>query len=157
MVPWRAVADVAPSAPVGVLLASTGVPFTAAAVAQAVALAAGRPVAVVSIARLHGYALGMPNPGLLPTRKERAAQLEIVRAAVAALERAGLAADGQVVVTRNAARALARVATRRAADSVLVTSPAQSRLRRFVEGDVVAAVRRRLRGTAVVAAVGRAG
>lgn len=134
-----------------VLLASTGVPFSADAVEQAAVLAAGRQVAVVTIARLHGSSFGLPNPGLMPTRSERAAQLEIVRAAIAALDRAGCPADGQVVVTRNPGKAIARSAAKRAVEHVLVMAPAQGRLRRFVEGDVVAAVRRRVRGTATVA------
>lgn len=140
------------------LLASTGVPFPPGAAERAAALAAGGPVAVLSVARLHGYAFGLPNPGLLPTAKERAAQVEMVGRAVTEVQRLGCPADGQVVVTRNAGRAIARAARRRGVREVLVAAPEHGRLRRLVEGDPVAAVRRRIgRTTGVRSAVPRSG
>ena len=103
-------------------------------------------MAVVSIARMHGYAMGMPNPGLLPTRKEKGAQEDIVAAAIRRLQGWGVAADGQVVITRNPARSVAAVAVRRAAGQVVIQVPSATRLRRLVEGDPVRSLRRRLRG-----------
>jgi len=95
---------------------------------------------------MHGYAMGMPNPGLLPTRKEKGAQEDIVAAAIRRLQGWGVAADGQVVITRNPAKSVAAVAVRRAAGHVVLQAPASSRWRRVVEGDPVRSLRRRLRG-----------
>ena len=54
---------------------------------RAVELSEGRPVAVVTIARIYGSSLGLPNPGLLPTRKEMDEQLALVNKAIDRLER----------------------------------------------------------------------
>jgi K+-sensing histidine kinase KdpD len=101
---------------------------------------------VLALVKIHGYALGMPNPGLLPTAKERAAQRDVVADAIARLERLGCEVDGQVAATRHPARVIASVARRRGVHHVIVEEPRVSRLRRLVEGDVVASVRRRLGG-----------
>ena len=138
-----------PTDPVGVVLASTGVEFTEEAIraaADASREAGNAAVAVVSIARMHGYALGMPNPGLLPTRKEKAAQEDIVSAAIRRLQGWGVAADGQVVITRNPAKSVAAVAVRRHAGQVVIQLHGAGRLRRLLEGDPVGSLRRRLRG-----------
>src|SRR5882757_4973877 len=87
--------DPKPTAPVGVVLATEGCALSPAAVEQAARLAGGAPVAVVSIARIHGSALGLPNPGLLPSRKEREEQRDIVAGAIEALEHLGVRSDGE--------------------------------------------------------------
>jgi len=129
---------------VAVVLGSTGLPISQAALAEAVRRADGGVIAVVSIARIHGYAFGFPNPGLLPNKKERQQQRELVEATVSSIEKRGGQADGQVVVTRNAAKAIANVAVRRRASSVVTDAAHTSRMRRLVEGDPVAALGRRL-------------
>ncbi|HWH11197.1 MAG TPA: hypothetical protein VG165_08710, partial [Solirubrobacteraceae bacterium] len=87
------------------LLASEGRPFTDAAIELAAELAGPEHafVHVLSIARVHGTAFGLPNPGLLPTRSEWADQREQVAAAVKKLKRRGLKADGKVLGSRKAA------------------------------------------------------
>jgi len=135
-----------------VLLASTGVPFTDAEIRQTESLAGRSPITVLSVARLHGSAFGLPNPGLMPTRRDREQQRDIVAAAVNALERGGRRVDGQVVITRNPAKTIARAARRLQVEHVVLAAPAQSRLRRLMEGDPVAGVRRRLRTAATVSA-----
>lgn len=141
-----------PAGPSTVLLASTGVPFTDAEIRQTESLAGRSPITVLSVARLHGSAFGLPNPGLMPTRRDREQQRDIVAAAVHALERGGRRVDGQVVITRNPAKTIARAARRLQVEHVVLAAPAQSRLRRLVEGDPVAGVRRRLRTAATVSA-----
>ena len=136
--------DPQPTAPVAVLLASSGGPFTSQAVRRARALAHGEPVAVLTILRVYGSQFGLPSPGLLPTRREREAQLKIVNRAVAALERADIDVDGQVAITRSAARTIARVATKRGARVVVMDDSPSVGWRRRVEGDLVTIVRRRL-------------
>ncbi len=126
------------------LLASTGVPFTDEEINTCAELAGASPVTVLSIARLHGSAFGLPNPGLMPTRRDREKQRDIVAAAIRALERGGRLVAGQVVISRNPAKTIARAALRLEVEHVVLAAPVQSRLRRLVEGDPAAGVRRRL-------------
>ena len=118
------------------------------AAASAELLAAARAtdatLTVVLPLKIHGYALGLPNPGLLPTAKERAAADAAITATVRRLERAGIDVDGQIVVTRHAAKAIARIARRRGASRGLMERSGSSRLRRLVEGDLQRQLSRRL-------------
>src|SRR5919201_1476289 len=93
--------DRPPTAAACVLLASPG------------ARAGGEPVAVLSILKVYGSSFGLPNPGLLPTRRERDEQYAIVRRGITAVERRGGTADGQIAATRSAGRTIAKVARRR--------------------------------------------
>jgi hypothetical protein len=127
-----------------VLLVPLGGRASSDAIRQARDLAAGDPVAVLALLKIHGYALGMPNPGLLPTAKERDAQRDIVANAIARLEKLSTEADGQVAATRHPAKVIASVAKRRQVHHVIVEQPRVSQVRRFLEGDAVASVRRRL-------------
>jgi nucleotide-binding universal stress UspA family protein len=130
-------------APVAVVLASAGAPISEVAIDRACSLADGAATAVASIAKVHGSAFGLPNPGLLPTRREREEQRTIVATAVNALERRGLEADGEVIVTRNAGRSIARLARARGARYVVLQVSPQGRLRRLLEGDPARVLRRR--------------
>jgi hypothetical protein len=140
--------DRQPTAPAGVLLASPGAPFSGAAIRRACQLAAGEPVAVLSILKVYGSAFGLPNPGLLPTRREREEQYAIVQRAIAAVERRGGTADGQITATRSAGRTIAKVARLRQVRYVVMDDGDPSGVRRIVEGAVTATVRRRLAGRA---------
>jgi hypothetical protein len=138
--------DAQPTAPAAVLLASSGSPFSRAAVRRAHELAAGEPVAVLSILKIYGSQFGLPNPGLMPTRREQDEQLTVVRRAIEALERRGCTADGQVAATRSAGRMIAKVARARNVRYVVMDSPTTTGVRRIIEGEVAGIVRRRLRG-----------
>ena len=71
-----------------ILLASEGRPFSDEAIARWLAIAApGANVRVFSVARIHGVAFGMPNPGLLPTKAEWAEQRELAAKAIKRLKR----------------------------------------------------------------------
>jgi len=153
LLPSRRRWDAQPTDPVAVLIASTGEPVPQAAVDRAVALAGGQPVAVVSLARIYGSALGLPNPGLLPTQRELGDQRDRVGRALAALERAGLAASGQVAATRRPGRTIAKVARARGARYVILVAPGQARWRRVVEGNLVREISRRLAPATTVEAV----
>jgi len=120
------------------------------AIKRAVELADGAPIAVLGLLKIHGYAMGMPNPGLMPTHKEREASLKLVSTVVAAIERAGAEVDGQVTATRNPTKAITKVARTRGVGHVVIDRQPASKLRRTLEGDVASALRRRLRGTEVV-------
>lgn len=141
-----------PLGPCAVLLASTGVPFTQDHIRQCIALAGSSSVTVLSVARLHGSALGLPNPGLMPTRRDREKQRDIVAAAVCSLATGGRQVHGQVVITCNPAKTIARAARRLQVEHVVLAAPERSPLRRLVEGDPVTDVRRRLRSVATVTA-----
>lgn len=88
-----------------VLLASEGRAIPQAALLRVAELVApGGSVRVLSVARVHGVSFGLPNPGLLPTKREWDQQREQVRSAIRALRKRGIDADGRVVGTRNAAK-----------------------------------------------------
>jgi nucleotide-binding universal stress UspA family protein len=97
-----------------VLLASEGRPISPAALELAAQLAAqgGGKVHVFSVARVWGSGLGMPNPGLLPSKGEWDVQREIVGAAVDALNRRGVDASGHVLATRKATKRIVGEAER---------------------------------------------
>ena len=148
--------DKQPTAPAAVLLASSGAPFSKAAVRRARELAAGEPVAVLSILKIYGSTFGLPNPGLLPTRREREEQFANVRKAINQLERSGCTADGQIAATRSAGRTIARVARVRQVRVVVMDDSTESGVRRVIEGSITSTVRRRLAGRADIELVSAA-
>jgi hypothetical protein len=109
---------------------------------------------VLTILKVYGSSFGLPNPGLLPTRREREEQYTIVRRAIAAVERRGGTADGQIAATRSAGRTIAKVARRRRVRYVVMDDSAPSGVRRVTEGTVTATVRRRLGAGATLELVG---
>jgi len=114
-----------------ILLASEGRPFSAAVISRTLAMArdSGASVRVLSIARVHGVAFGLPNPGLLPTKREWDEQRENVGKAVGRLRRKGIEADGHVLGTRNPAkRILAEAQTEGCEVIVMAADPDRSRL-----------------------------
>jgi hypothetical protein len=136
--------DPQPTAPAAVLLATTGEPFSKAAIRRAHELAAGEPVAVLAILKVYGSQFGLPNPGLLPTRREREEQFALVRRAIDALERRGGSVDGQIATTRSAGRTIAKVARARGVRYVVMDDREPKGMGRVVQGGVMATVRRRL-------------
>jgi hypothetical protein len=139
--------DVQPIDPCVVMLASDGrQDYSPRAVARAAALADSGPVAVVTIAKIYGSSFGLPHPGLLPTRDELAERQRWVEAAIRKLHAAGATADGQVAATRRTAKKLAAVARARGARVIVIDETTVSKgLRRLIEGDVGAELRRKLR------------
>jgi hypothetical protein len=136
--------DEQPSQPAAVLIATVGVAIPKEVIRRAVELSDGRAVAVVAIARIYGSSMGLPNPGLLPTRKEMDEQRALVATAIASLERSGVEAWGQVATTRRYAKIIAQAARARAVDHVLVVTPDAPRWRLLIEGDTARDVRRRI-------------
>lgn len=146
--------DPQPTAHAGVLLASPGAPFSTAAIRRACELAGGEPVAVLTILTVYGSAFGLPNPGLMPTRRERDEQYAIVRRAITAVERRGGTADGQIAATRSAGRTIAKAARRRGVRYVVMDEGNASGLRGIAKRGLTAAVRRGLGGRATLELVG---
>jgi nucleotide-binding universal stress UspA family protein len=148
--------DQQPTSPAAVLLASSGAPFSRAAVRRARELAAGEQVAVLSILKVYGSTFGLPNPGLLPTRREREEQFANVRRAITELEGRGCTADGQIAATRSAGRTIVKVARSRQVRYVVMDDYREGGVRRVIEGSVTSTVRRRLAGRAVIELVSAA-
>jgi hypothetical protein len=122
-----------------------GEPIPPAAVKAAVELSSGEPVAVVTIARIYGSALGLPNPGLMPTRKEMAAQKEQVESAIRLIEEAGTQAWGQVAASRKPVKTITEAARARRVRHVIVVRTEQTkRWREVIEGDIVKDISRKL-------------
>jgi nucleotide-binding universal stress UspA family protein len=107
-----------------ILLASEGRPIPQAAVKLAGSMAqrVGAEVHVLSIARIWGTSFGLPNPGLLPNKREMQERQESVTGAVAWLKRCNIEASGQVTGTRNAAKRILAEARRRRADAIVMAA-----------------------------------
>jgi nucleotide-binding universal stress UspA family protein len=105
-----------------VLLASEGRAFPHGAIDFASSLRA--PVRILCVARVYGTAFAFPNPWLRPSRHEWEEQRDHVRNAIKALERLGVEADGHVVGTRKATRAILREAAARDCDVIVMGADA---------------------------------
>ena len=136
--------DKQPTQPAAVLIASNGERIPGTAIRAALRMSQGKPVAVVSVARIYGSAFGLPNPGLMPTKKEMAEQRAIVEKAMVAIEKGGGEAWGQVACTRRPRKTIAQVARARNVRHVLVVRPETSGWRLVVEGDLAKEVARKL-------------
>ena len=108
----------------GILLASDGRPISSAAVDEAARLAreSKTTVRVFSVARIWGTSLGLPMPGLLPTRHEWDVQHKIVTDAVDALERKGVEAKGRVIATRKGGKRIVAEAEYFGCEAIVMTA-----------------------------------
>jgi nucleotide-binding universal stress UspA family protein len=106
------------------LLASEGRPITADAVNFAARIAAGSGawVHVLSVARVWGTSFGLPNPGLLPTKREWEQQRSIVANAIRQLKIQAIEASGQVLATRSAAKRIVAEAVSRQCDAIVMAA-----------------------------------
>jgi nucleotide-binding universal stress UspA family protein len=116
--------DPAVLAPRRVLLASEGREITRPALELASRLArqGGGGVHVFSIARVWGTSFGLPNPGLLPTKREWDTQRDVVDRAVKALRRKGVKAEGHVLATRRATKRIVGEAERLGCDAIVMAA-----------------------------------
>jgi nucleotide-binding universal stress UspA family protein len=110
-----------------ILLATEGRAITDAAIARVVELAdregSVEPgVHVFAIARMHGVAFGLPNPGLLPTKRELTALRAIVDSAIGRLERAGIDAEGHVLATRKVTARICEEATKEECQAIVMAA-----------------------------------
>ncbi len=142
--------DPQPTQPAAVLVATIGIPIPAAVISQARRLSEGRPVAVLTIARMYGSSFGLPNPGLLPSKREMVEQRTLIADAIESLELSGVEAWGQVATTRRYARTIIQAARAHGVTQVLVVSPEVPRWRAVLEGDTARDVRRRIGKSVVV-------
>ena len=133
----------------GVVLASTGRPFSAAAIERAAGLANGSRIRVVTVARIHGFAFGLQHPGLMPNKREKDAAQAVVTDAIKALHKRGLTADGEVVITRTPGKAFARSAKSAKTVTHVVIDPGAGRLARLEATATARSVRLRTKGITV--------
>jgi hypothetical protein len=146
--------DPQPVEPRTVLLATDGRrPLSPEAIQRAAALASPGGVAVLAIAKIYGTQFGLPHPGLMPTKDEVDLRRGWIADAIAALERQGVDADGQLAATRKPIKLIARVARARSVEHVVVDAGTARGVRRLIEGETGNDVRRRLRGAAEVIVV----
>jgi nucleotide-binding universal stress UspA family protein len=134
LLPWRRTNARAALPSAGVLLASTGKPFSDVAINRAAELArstGGSRVRVITIARIHGSSFGLQHPGLMPNKKEKDAAQALVTQAIKALQKAGAKADGEVVITRAPGRSFARAARAAGVARVLIDATGRGRLDRL--------------------------
>ncbi len=119
-----------------ILLASEGRPFSEAAIDRTIELASASraSVHVFSIARVHGVAFGMPNPGLLPTKAEWKVQHELVEKAVKRLRRKEVEAAGHVLGTRKSTKRILDEAAKEGCDVIVMAADAD---RNRVVGDLL--------------------
>ena len=81
-------------------------------------------VRVFSIARVWGTSLGLPMPGLLPTKREWDEQRKVVTDAVDAVERKGVEAQGRVIATRKGSKRIVAEAERLGCEAIVMTADA---------------------------------
>lgn len=107
-----------------ILLATEGRAIPDAAIARVAELAdpSGARVFVFSIARVHGVAFGMPNPGLMPTRQELDEQREFIASAIKRLKRVGLPATGHVFGTRKATARICQEAVKHECQAIVMAA-----------------------------------
>ncbi|MFL5926803.1 MAG: universal stress protein [Gaiellaceae bacterium] len=109
-----------------VLLASEGRAISPEAIdfAARVAKRGGGQVHVFAVARVWGTSLGLPNPGLLPTKREWDEQRAVVSDAVAALQRRSVKAAGHVLATRKATKRIMSEAERLGCQAIVMAADA---------------------------------
>jgi nucleotide-binding universal stress UspA family protein len=81
-------------------------------------------VRVLSIARVWGTALGLPNAGLLPNKHEWEAQRSLVADAIRDLKNRNVQAEGEVIGTRQAAKRIVAEANRHHCDAIVMGADA---------------------------------
>ena len=110
---------------------------------------------MLAIAKIYGTQFGLPHPGLMPTQAEVDLRRQWIADAIAALERKGVDADGQLAATRKAIKLIARVAVARSVPARRRRPEHPAGVRLMIEGDTGKDVRRRLRGAAEVIVIPR--
>jgi len=108
------------------LLASEGRAISPAAIefAARVAQRGGGQVHVFCVVRVWGTGLGLPNPGLMPTKGEWDEQRKVVADAVKALEHRHVKATGHVLATRKATKRIVGEAERLDCGAIVMAADA---------------------------------
>jgi len=134
-----------PDPPRRILLATPGIPFEAPVLARAIELATPghAKITVLGIARVYGTSLGLPHPGLQPTRREIDEQHELIEDAAKKLRAKGFEVRVAMSKSRNAAKMIARWVNARNFHAVVVPDQERPGWRKVLEGDLTREIERR--------------
>ncbi len=134
-----------PDPPRRVLLVSNATPITKEVIRRTIELATPEhaKITVLGIAKVYGTALGLPHPGLRPTRSEWDAQREIVERAAEILRGKGFEVRVAIAMARNAPKLISRWVAAKTFHAVVVPDPERSRIRRLIEGELEREIGRR--------------
>ena len=134
-----------PDPPRRILLVSPSVPLTSGTLERAVDLA--RPehakITVLGIAKVFGTSLGLPHPGLQPTRTEWEQQRKIVEDAADELRRQGFDVRIAQSRARNIPKMIARWGRAKSFHAIVVPEAERPPWRRMLEGDIATQIGRR--------------
>lgn len=105
-----------------VLIASEGRRFSDGVIDRAVDMlhVDGGRATVMTVARLWGTSLGLPNPGLRPSKREMDTQKDLMFDALERLEKAGIVAEGHIVTTRHPLKSIRKKVKQSQCDAVIM-------------------------------------
>ena len=134
-----------PDPPRRVLLASVGAGFGSEVIERALAVAAPEhaKITVLGVVRVYGTSLGLPHPGLQPTRIEWDEARRQVDSAAETIRRKGFEVRVALSRSRNAPKMIAKWAAAKNFHAVVIADPERPRWRQVVEGDLTHEIERR--------------
>jgi len=100
-------------------------------------------ITVLGIAKIYGTSLGLPHPGLQPTRTEWALQREIVHEAADDLRARGFDVRVALSRSRNTGKMIAKWCTAKNFHAIVVPDPQKPGWRRAIEGTITSEIGRR--------------
>jgi hypothetical protein len=100
-------------------------------------------VLVLAVAKVFGTSLGIPHPGLQPTKREWEDLRAIADGAAARFRAEGFETKVALSRSRNAPKMIARWAEARRIHAIIVPDPERPRVRRMIEGDVAKEIGRK--------------
>ena len=135
-----------PDPPRRVLLVSPAIPFTPEAIRTTADLAtpAHAKITVLGIAKIYGTSLGLPHPGLQPTKLEWEEARATVHEAADELERRGFEVRIAVSRARNIPKMIASWGRAKHFHAIVVPEADRPAWRRAMEGDIAREIGRRI-------------
>jgi K+-sensing histidine kinase KdpD len=134
-----------PDPPRRVLLATPARPIGPEVLARTIEIATPEhaKITVLGIARIYGTSLGLPHPGLQPTKPEWEQLRGYVEAAAMALRRQGFEVRVGLTRSRNAPKMIAKWVRAKNFHAVVVPGQVLPRWRQLFEGDLAHEITRR--------------
>jgi hypothetical protein len=100
-------------------------------------------ITVLGIAKIYGTSLGLPHPGLQPTRTEWELQSQVVQEAADELKQRGFDVLVALSRARNTAKMIAKWGRAKNFHAIVVPEPERPAWRRMIEGDLKNEIGRR--------------
>ena len=134
-----------PDPPRRVLLVSPATPFTPETIRKTIELATPEhaKITVLGIAKIYGTSLGLPHPGLQPTKTEWDLERQIVHEAADELEGRGFEVRVAFSRARNIPKMIARWGVAKNFHAIVVPEADRPGWRRAVEGRIDNEIHRR--------------